>query len=197
MSAPLRWNTPGLKWNTPGLKWNGVIADPSPPPPMSEDNQISASMTPANVAAFLAKLGEAAALLPVVPEISDAALRRLLGVDESTELDEIAAEALTAHPEWKPVTVDAAEYPKDGAFLAATAPLVTPVKALARKIVVMRRLAAHDQRRATLAIYGILGELAARGNIEAQEYYDRMERLLRPRRRQPHPTAPRPLNRGQ
>ncbi len=38
----------------------------------------------------------------------------------------------------------------------------------------MRRLAAHDQRRATLAIYSVLGELAGRGTVEAQDYYDRM-----------------------
>lgn len=163
----------------PRVKFDTLVPDgltPNTPitPMPSADNQISAAMTGAQVTAFLAKLAEATALLPAIPDISDAALKRLLGVDESTELDEIAAEALGAHPEWKPVRVDPPEYAKDSTFVDVTAPMVTPSKALARKITVMRRLAAHDMRRATLAIYAVLGDLAANGNIEAQEYYDRM-----------------------
>ena len=160
----VRFDTPvpaGLTPNTPNTT-------------MSQDNQISVAMTAEQVAAFLAKLAEAAAMLPAIPEKTDAELKRLLGVDGSSELDDIAAEALAAHPEWKPITVNAVEYPKDGALLDTTATMPAPVNALARKIVVMRRLAAHDQRRATLAIYGVLGELAGGGKVEAQDYYDRM-----------------------
>ncbi len=66
------------------------------------------------------------------------------------------------------------QYPKDRTLLNDTAPLETVSETVARKIVVMRRLAAHDTRRATLAIYNQLAELAARGNVEAQAYFDRM-----------------------
>ncbi len=141
---------------------------------MSNDNQISAVMTPENVAAFLAKLAEAVALLLAIPEKSDAELKRLLGVDESTELDEIAAEALAAHPEWKPVRLVTTEYLKDIALVTNTAALTVPTKATARKVTVLRRLASHDMRRGTLSIYAVIGDLAANGNVEAQEYYDRM-----------------------
>ena len=129
---------------------------------------------PQNITAFLTKIAEAAALLPAIPDMTDKALKRLLGIDESTELDDIAAAVLAAHPEWKPFVVDATEYPKDAKLFTDTEPMDTAVAALARKIVVMRRMAANDTRRATLAIYNQLAELAARGNVDAQGYYDRM-----------------------
>jgi len=141
---------------------------------MSDDNQISAEITPENRALILQKFDEIIALLPNIPDMTDKALRRLLGIDESTELDDIAAEALAAHPEWKPFVVNATEYPKDFALFTDTAPMDTKAAAVARRIVVIRRLAAHDTRRATLAIYNQLAELAARGNVDAQGYYDRM-----------------------
>jgi len=138
------------------------------------DNEISVAMTEEQVTAFLAKLAEAAAMLPPIPEKTDAQLKRLLGVDESTELDEIAEEALAAHPDWKPVKFDPVEFAKDGANLATTAPMPTPVKALERKIRVMRRLAAHDRRKATLRVYAVIQDLAAGGDPAAQEYEARM-----------------------
>lgn len=194
--VPITWNginpltQQAFRWSD-DFTWNGQIEIPDPPP-MSEDNQISAEITAQNIAAFLAKLAEAAALLPTVPDITDQALRRMLGIDGSTELDEIAAEALTAHPEWKPVVVDATEYPKDAALFTDTAPMDTAAAALARKVVIMRRLAAHDTRRATLAIYNQLAELAARGNVEAKNYYDRMSAHFRggPKPKTPKPPTP-------
>ncbi|MEO6786577.1 MAG: hypothetical protein ABI318_10630 [Chthoniobacteraceae bacterium] len=158
---------------------------------MSEDNQISAVITPENITAFIAKIAEAAALLPASSDITDKALKHLLGIDGSTELDEIAAEALAAHPEWKPFVVDATEYPKDTALFTDTAPMDAAVAALARKIVVIRRKAAHDTRRATLAIYNQVAELAARGNVDAQGYYDRMSPHFPGRPPKP-PTPPTP-----
>ena len=62
---------------------------------------------------------------------------------------------------------------------------------LARKVVIMRRLAANDTRRATLAIYNQIAELAARGNVEAQSYYDRMSPHFPGRPPKP-PTPPTP-----
>jgi hypothetical protein len=151
---------------------------------MSDDNQISAEITPENRTLFLQKLDEALALLPALPELTDKQLKRLLGIDESTELDSIAAEALAAHPEWKPFVVSATEYPKDSALFSKSA-------IVARKVVVMRRLAANDTRRATLAIYNQLAELAARGNVEAKAYYDRMSPHFPGRPPKP-PTPPTP-----
>ena len=54
----------------------------------------------------------------------------------------------------------------------------------------MRRLAAHDTRRATLAIYNQLAELAARGNTDAQGYYDRMKAHFPRAPRTPKPPKP-------
>ena len=169
----------GWKFDDPRVKFDTLVPDgltPDTPltPMPSADNQISVSMTDEQVTAFLAKLAEAAAILPAIPEKTDAELKRLLGVEDSTELDEIAAEALAAHPDWKPVRVNTTEYAKDSGLVEATAPMVIPTKTLARKIIVMRRLASHDMRRGTLAIYAVIGDLAANGNVEAQEYYDRM-----------------------
>ena len=196
MPTPLRWdmtlpNGQPLRWDTPGARWGGNVEDLNlQTPPMSTDNQISASITPQNIALFLQKLDEAAALLPALPDISDADLKRLLSIDQSTELDEIAAEALAAHPAWKPFVVDATEYPKDSALFNGTAPMDTKAAAIARKVVVMRRLAAHDTRRATLAIYNQLAELAARGNTDAQGYYDRMKAHFPRTPRAPKPPTP-------
>lgn len=168
----------GWRFDDPRVRFDTIVppglTPDTPLTPMSADNQISATMTSAQVTAFLAKVAEAVAMLPDIPEKTDAELKRLLGVDGSTELDEIAAEALAAHPDWKPVRVVTVEYTKDSTFVTATEPMVIPTKALTRKINVMRRLAAHDMRRASLAIYAVIGDLAANGNIEAQEYYDRM-----------------------
>ncbi len=157
---------------------------------MSADNQISAAITPQNIALFVQKLDEALALLPGITDISDADLRRLLSIDQSTELDEIAAEALAAHPDWKPFVVDATEYTQDTALFNDTAPMDTKAAALARKVVIMRRLAAHDTRRATLAIYNQIAELAARGNTDAQGYYDRMKAHFPRTPRKPKPPTP-------
>lgn len=169
--AGWRWDDPRVFFDTevpPGL------TPDTPLTPMSADNQISATMTPAQVAAFLAKLAEAAALLPAVPEKTDAELKRLLGVDGSTELDEIGAEVMAAHPEWKPVRTVLADYAQDSALFHVTAPMVVPTEALARTITVLRRLAAHDTRRNTLDVYAVVKDLAESGNIEAQAYYARM-----------------------
>lgn len=172
MDQGWRFDDPRVRFDTevpPGLTPNTPL-ETMPTP----DNEISVEMTSEQVTAFLAKLAEAAAMLPAIPEKTDAQLRRLLGIDESTELDEIAEEALAAHPEWKPVKFDPVEYDKDGAILATTAPMPTPVNTLARKIKIMRRLAAHDRRKATLRIYGVVQDLAAGGDPAAQEYEQRM-----------------------
>ncbi|MEQ1862429.1 MAG: hypothetical protein ABMA13_21125, partial [Chthoniobacteraceae bacterium] len=166
----------GWHFDDPRVKFDTLVPDgltPDTPMP-SADNQISVAMTAEQVTAFLAKLAEAVAMLPAIPEKTDAELKRLLGVDESTELDEIGAEALAAHPDWKPVRVVTAEYAKDCALVLTTMPMVTPTRALDRKITIMRRLASHDMRRATLAIYHVIADLAANGNVDAQAYYDRM-----------------------
>jgi hypothetical protein len=157
---------------------------------MSADNQISATITPQNIALFLQKLDEALAVLPALPDISDADLKRLLSIDQSSELDQIAAEALTAHPDWKPFVVDATEYAADAKLFTDTAPMDTKAAATARKVVILRRLAAHDTRRATLAIYNQLAELAARGNTDAQGYYDRMKAHFPRTPKTPKPPTP-------
>ena len=161
---------------------------------MSEDNQISAEITTDNINAILTKFEEIVGLLPKIPDISDEALKRLLGIDESTEVDAIAAEALAKNPDWKPYVVDAVEYPKDRKLLEVTAPLETSAEAVKRMIVIIRRLAAHDTRRATLAIYHQIAELAAHGNVKAIAYYDRMSPYFpgRPPKTPKPPTPPTP-----
>jgi len=158
---------------------------------MSEDNQISAAITTENLGTLLTNLDANEALLPVVPDISDEALKRLLGVDQTTEFDDIAAEVMDAHPEWKPILVDLTEYAKDAKFLDDTSELETKAVAFARKITVQRRLAAHDRRRASLAIYHQVAELAGHGKIAAQPYFDRMAGFY-PGRAPKTPTPPTP-----
>ena len=181
----------GWHFDDPRVKFDTVApTQPPTPPPMSEDNQISAEITAANLATIQQKLDEIEALLPTIPDISDAALKRLLGIDASTEVDDIAAEALAAHPEWKPFVVDATEFPKDRALFADSAPLEMKTEALARKVVIIRRLAGHDTRRASLAIYHQVAELAARGNVEAKSYYDQMSPFFPGRPKAPKPPKP-------
>lgn len=167
-----RFDDPRVRFDTevpPGLTPDTPL-ETMPTP----ENEISVAMTAEQVTAFNAKIAEALAMLPAIPEKTEAQLKRLLGVDESTELDDIADEALGAHPEWKPVKFDPVEYAKDGAILTTTASMPTPVNTLARKIRVMRRLAAHDRRKGTLRIYGVIQDLAAGGDPAAQEYEQRM-----------------------
>lgn len=181
----------GWHMDDPRVRFDSFVPQPQTPPPMSEDNQISAEITAANLATILQKFDDIAALLPAIADISDAALKRMLGIDASTELDDIAAEALAAHPAWKPFVVDAADYAKDRTLLNTTMPLETKADAVARKIVIMRRLAAHDTRRASLAIYHQLAEIAARGNVDAKAYYDRMTPFFPGRPPKP-PKPPKP-----
>ena len=99
---------------------------------------------------------------------------------------------MAAHPEWKPVPTVLANYAQDRAFLNVTAPLVVPTQTAARKVTVLRRLAAHDTRTTTLDIYAVVKDLGASGNIEAQEYADRMSAFFTggPTGDTPPPPAP-------
>jgi hypothetical protein len=155
---------------------------------MSEDNHISAAITPENIAAILQKFQEIRALCPALEQLDDASLRRLLGIDQTIDLDNIAREAVTQHPEFKPAVVDLAEYAKDRALLDTTAPLESEGQNTLDLIILMRRYAASDVRKATNAIYGTLGEFAARGNATAQNYYDRMSAYYPSGRKKTAPT---------
>lgn len=158
---------------------------------MSEDNQISAEIPTGDRTTMLNNLAANEELLPEIPDITDEALKRLLGIDETTAFDDIAAEVMGAHPEWKPILVDLAEYTKDRKIFDDTAELETQAIAFARRITVIRRLAAHDTRRASLAIYHQVAELAGHGKIAAQPYFDRMSPFFPGRPPKP-PTPPTP-----
>lgn len=153
---------------------------------------ISAELTEQNITDFRAKVREALAILPKLPELSEESIARLLGVDLSSGLDEIAEEALDAHPEWKPVVVNLAETAKDRKFLEDTDPLQGDTEELNKVVVLMRRLAKNDIRRTTLSTYHGLEELTAHGNAQAKVYYDRMAVYFpgRPKKKPATPTTP-------
>jgi hypothetical protein len=165
-------------------------AYPQPQNPMSEDNRISAEISAANIATIIQKFGEIRALLPTLEQLDDDSLKRLLGIDQSTELDDIASEAITAHPEFKSAVVNATEYAKDSTLLTTTEPLESEAETTLRTIVLMRRFAAHDTRLATMAIYHSLAEFAARGNVAAIGYYHRMNVFFPGRPKKTPPATP-------
>ena len=200
MPEPLRWdmilaNGQPLRYDMgPEYVWDGDVpasAQPTPPP-MSEDNRISAVITPATVASIRQKFQEIIALCPVIEQLDDVTLKRLLGIDQSTEIDDIAAEAVDAHPEFNSPVVSLPEFAKDRVFLAATTALEPDAETTLRYIQLMRRYASSDVRKASLAIYHILAEFADRGNIAAQGYYDRMSVFFPGRPKKTPPTPPTP-----
>lgn len=191
MAEPLRYDA-GWRYDDPRLRWDGLAPENTPTPMASDYNMISAEISEANITLIRQKFDEIRALLPDLPEMTAATRKRLLGVDLSSELDEIAREAMDAHPEWKPVVVDLTEYAKDREFAEDTAPIESDADELHDFIRLMRRLARNDERRDTLAIYHQLAELTTRGNAEAKTYFDRMAVFFPGRPKNPVTPPPTP-----
>jgi hypothetical protein len=170
MATPLIWN-PQFHWNDPALTWNGFA--PAPINTMPNDNRISAIIAAADKTAFLAKVGEAGALLPFAINLTPTERRRIvsIGLERAGMLDDFSL-AMTAHPTLVPSFVNMTEMNKDLALYRDLMPLAAASMELCEKLDDTMKAVSADLFVAFTAFYASVKEARRRNVPGSDAVYD-------------------------
>lgn len=189
MPQPLTWDS-SLAYDTPGLTWDAVVTTTKHIPTM--DNRISATLSPADKATALTKLGEIQALLPFLLNLTadeKSSLPKMSAIRDG--MDETFAQEMTAHPELVPNFVDMTELSKDRALRSALRDLHQQMCALCEGIEDTLTAAGVDTYLAYLSFYNNVKQGAKRNVPGANTVLDNLKRFF-PRGGGSAPTQPTP-----
>lgn len=195
MPQPLTWDS-GLAWDAPapGFTWDGLVADNPQPKHTTMDNRISATLSPADKATALTKLGEIAALLPFLINLTAAeksSLPKMSAIRDG--MDESFALEMAAHPELVPNFVDMTELAKDRALRSALRDLHQQMCALCEGLEDTLTAAGVDTYLAYLSFYSNVKQGAKRNVPGADTVLENLKRFFpRGGGSTPPPTPPTP-----
>lgn len=189
MPQPITWDS-SLAYDTPGLAWDAVVSNT--PPHTTMDNRISATLSPADKATILTKLGEIQALLPFLLNLTadeKSSLPKMSAIRDG--MDEAFAQEMAAHPEMVPNFVDMTEVGLDRALRTALRDMHQQMCALCEGIEDTMTAAGVDTYLAYLSFYNNVKNAAKRNVPGANTVLDNLKRFF-PRRGTPPPPPPTP-----
>lgn len=164
---PLTYDA-GYRWDTPGLVWDGMVPDPNPV--MPNDNQVSATLTDANITDILTHLAALETLLPFLISRAEGDNNVMLG-EKSVGFDEKCAAYMTSHPQFIHGHVSAAEVLKDRALRAQFQKFLPRLNLLAAKAQDTYDMVGNKLMMADLAYYGSTGDAAKHGTTTADDIH--------------------------
>lgn len=177
MPQPLIWDS-NLAYDTPGgPHWDSVATNTQPHTTM--DNRISATLSPADQASALTKLGEIQTLLPFLINLTaeeKSALPKMSAIRDG--MDETFAQEMAAHPELVPNFVDMTELGKDRALRSALRDLHQQMCALCEGIEDTLTAAGVDTYLAYLSFYNNVKQGAKRNVPGANTVLDNLKRFF-------------------
>ena len=179
-----------MAYDTPSLAWDAVATTTKHIP--TTDNRISATLSPADKATALTKLGEIQALLPFLLNLTadeNSSLPKMSAIRDG--MDETFAQEMTAHPELVPNFVDMTELSKDRALRSALRDLHQQMCALCEGIEDTLTAAGVDTYLAYLSFYNNVKQGAKRNVPGANTVLDNLKRFF-PRGGGSTPTPPTP-----
>ena len=167
MSQPLTYDA-GYTYDDPRLTWDGMA--PEPTPPMSKDNQVSASLTDQTITDILGHITAIQTALPFLISRPPGDDNVMLG-EKSVGFDEKCAIYMTSNPEFIPGYVTPAEVAKDRALRVQFNKFLPQLQLLAAKAQDTYDVVGNELMMADLAYYNSTGDAAKRGKTSAGDIH--------------------------
>lgn len=197
MPTPLTWEPPNPAWTWDsllGLTWDGnqpIILNP--PPPMTDDNRISASMTAADITDILAALATIHTKLPFLISITNQERKEMAKLgDKSMGFDEKCFAYMNSNPEFLPGFIQIAEVLKDRTLRAQIMEFLPQVATLCETVDDTLMVLNSELWMADLAYYQSVREAARRGRAGADTIYNDLRQRFPGGNPQPAPPPPTP-----
>lgn len=129
MSAPLRFDTPGLRWDDPRLHWDGQTPESNMP-----YGNIDVTLTPEQLQAIKDAFAAVDALMPWAVGLTEEERRRLYKAGNKLEVIEECRNAVVNNPGIFPTSFDGDGFVRDVNFLHQVTDLTAVAAALLRKL---------------------------------------------------------------
>ena len=194
MSTELTWDTPGRTWDNPLLTWDGNAPEDNPNqgPIMSTGNLIAKTVTPADKAAFLAKVAELAGLAATyssnVP-VDDKKNYAIIG-QKRAGMDEVFTRSMTDNPGLVPSFVVMADLTQDRGFRVDVKDMTAPLQTLIEGLQDSDLLASNDCFLHYTAYYNNVKMAALRNVPGADTELAKLQVFFPTGRRQPAAPTP-------